>query len=76
MLIAESAINGFEMDWVLKNDLDVCNFEMKCPADAYAIYNLQGNLVATRTESLKFEFGDTKYSFRQFSKFLLYYKFN
>ena len=64
------------MDWVLENDFTVCNYEMKCPADSYAIYNLRGNLVATRTESLKLEFGDTKYSFRQFSKFLFYYVFN
>ena len=70
-MIVETAYNGFEMDWVLDNDFTVCKYEMKCPADAYAIYNLEGNLVATRTESLKFEFGDTKYSFRQFSKFLL-----
>ena len=76
LIVIETAYNGFEMDWVLKNDFIVCNYEMKCPADAYAIYNLQGDLVGTRTESLKLEFDDTKYSFRQFSKFLLYYKFN
>ena len=76
VMIVETAYNGFEMDWVLENDFTVCNYEMNCPADAYAIYNLQGNLVASRTESLKFEFGDTKYSFRQFLKFLLFYVFN
>ena len=68
MLIAETAINGFEMDWVLKNNLTVCNFEMKCPADEYALYNLRGNLVSQRTESLKVEFGNTKLSLRQFFK--------
>ena len=66
LIVVETAYNGFEMDWVLENDFTVCNYEMKCPADSYAIYNLRGNLVATRTESLKLEFGDTKYSFRQF----------
>ena len=68
MLIAETAYEGFEMDWVLKNDFTVCNFEMECPADAYALYNLQGDLASTRTESLKVEFGDTKLSLRQFFK--------
>ena len=76
LMIVETAYNGFEMDWVLDNDFTVCNYEMKCPADAYAIYNLQGDLVGTRTESLKLEFDDTKYSFRQFSKFLLHLVFN
>ena len=74
LIVVETAYNGFEMDWVLENDFTVCNYEMKCPEEAYAIYNLQGDLIATRTESLKLEFGDTKYSFRQFSKFSFYYK--
>ena len=68
MLIAESAVNGFEMDWVLKDDFTVCNFEMKCQADEYALYNLQGTLASQRTESLKVEFGNTTLSLRQFFK--------
>ena len=68
MLIAETAVGGFEMDWELKNDVTLCNFEMKCPADTYALYNLAGNLISQRTESLKVEFGETKLSLRQFFK--------
>lgn len=66
--IVETAKNGFQMDWSLKEDFTVCNFDLKCPADNYARYNLRGYLAGQRTESLKLEFGDTKLSLRKFFK--------
>ena len=68
LLIVETAYNGFEMDWSLKQDFTLCNFDLKCPADNYAMYNLRGFLAGQRTESLKLEFGDTKLSLRKFFK--------
>ena len=59
------------MDWTLENDVTLCDFNLECDAGEYAIYNLQGKLVAERSESLKLEFADQKRSFRQFSNYSL-----
>ena len=59
------------MDWTLENDITLCDFNLQCDPGEYAIYNLQGNLVAERSESLKVEFADQKRSFRQFSNYSL-----
>ena len=59
------------MDWTLENDITLCDFNLQCDPGEYAIYNLQGNLVAERSESLKVEFADQKRSFRQFSTYSL-----
>ena len=55
------------MDWTLENDVTLCEFNLECDAGEYAMYNLRGDLVAERSESLKVEFADQKLSFRQFS---------
>ena len=67
LFVIESRRSGFEMDWTLGNDITLCEFNLECDAGEYAIYNLEGNLVAERSESLKVEFADQKRSFRQFS---------
>lgn len=62
LFIVETRYNGFEFDWELEDDFNLCEYKLECPAGSYALYKLEGNLIGQRSESLKVEFGDTKFS--------------